>query len=161
MKRAGDLIFVFWCYLLASLAFSLFWALLADPAAADREARWAYLVWHLWGARPALELAWAAAVPARQTFLALALGGLVILPLLAAPHLGSRRAARGRCALGLGLWLLLAAALAAVPELRSGAGRLAAGGGDLIAEALEPGSPGAPKASTSPTAFDIKPPPDP
>ncbi|MDJ0609879.1 MAG: hypothetical protein QNJ67_12960 [Kiloniellales bacterium] len=161
MKRAGDLIFLTWCYLLASLAFSLFWALLADPPATDREARWAYLVWHLWGPLPALEVAWAAAAPARHAFLALALGGLVILPLLAAPPVGPPRRRCGRCALGLALWLLLASALAASPGLRSGAGRLAAEGGGLVAEALDPSRPGPPKSSTSPPAFDIKPPPDP
>ena len=161
MKRAGDLIFLSWCYLLASLAFSLFWALLADPAATDREARWAYLVWHLRGPLPALEAAWAAAAPARHAFLALALGGLVILPLLAAPAGGPPGRGRARRALGLALWLLLSAALAAFPGLSSGAGRLAAEGGDLVAEVLDSGRPGPPKSSTSPPAFDIKPPPDP
>ncbi len=87
--------------------FHLYWA----PGWFENHARWTYMVWQSLGPGLALEYGWHGAWPLREHIAAAALGGLVIVPLLAAPLFGRGRLSLKFGAVGLLVWLALGANL--------------------------------------------------
>lgn len=87
--------------------FHLYWA----PGWFESHLRWTYMVWQSLGPGLALEYGWHGAWPLREHFTAVVLGGLVIVPLLAAPLFGRGRHSLRLGAMGLLAWLALGANL--------------------------------------------------
>ncbi len=98
-------------YGLVSANLVVLFHLYLEPGWFESHLSWTYMVWQSLGPAAALEYGWHGAWPLRAHFAAAVLGGLVIVPLLAAPLFGQGRLSLRLSALGLLAWLALGANL--------------------------------------------------
>lgn len=98
-------------YGLVSANLVVLFHLYLQPEWFENHVRWTYMIWKSLGPGLALEYGWHGAWPLREHLAAVLLGGLVIVPLLAAPLFGQGRLSLRLGAVGLLAWLALGANL--------------------------------------------------
>lgn len=108
---AKKLLLVALLYGLVSANLIVLFHLYLEPVWFDSHMRWSYMIWQALGPGAALEYAWHGAWPLREHLAAAAAGGLVVVPLLAAPLFGNGRLSLALCAAGVLVWTVLGANL--------------------------------------------------
>ncbi len=98
-------------YGLVSVNLVVLFHLYLEPGWFESHLRWTYMVWQALGPGVALDYGWHGAWPLREHLTAVLFGGLVIVPLLAAPLFGEGRLSLRLCLVGLLAWLALGANL--------------------------------------------------